>query len=140
MRRLVVPLFLVLFAAGGAACAHRAPPQELVDARAAYARAHVGPAVQANTPGLHESHRALEEAEREFAEQPSSDAARHLAYIAHRKILAAEANARATIAATQGEHARQTLAELNANAKLREKDDTRAAPPSEQKARVAPPH
>lgn len=103
-----------------AACTPTRPPQELVDARAAYARAYVGPAAQANTAGLAEARRTLDEAEAKFAEDPRSEEARHLAYVAHRRVLLAETNARTTIAATQRAEAEQALAEMRARTKLNE--------------------
>jgi hypothetical protein len=81
------------------ACAAKQPPQELVDARAAYERARVGPAAQANANGLAETRRLLDEAEERY--RAGSDAARHIAYVAHRRALAAEAEAR-TASATNG--------------------------------------
>lgn len=116
MKRLLLATILL---AASACVAHR-PPPELVEARAAYARAHVGPAAQANTPGLYEARRALDEAERRFADDPTSPEVRDLAYIAQRKVLIAETNARATIAATQRAQAEQALAEIHARAKLEE--------------------
>lgn len=79
-----------------ASCAARQPPQELVDARAAYERARVGPAARTNTAGLAETRKLLDEAERKFRE--GSDAARDVAYVAHRRALTAEAEARTTAA------------------------------------------
>jgi hypothetical protein len=113
-------------------CAPPRPPQELVDARAAYARAYVGPAAEANTVGLVEARHALDEAEAKYADDPKSEEARHLAYVAHRRVLLAETNARATIAATQKAQAEQALAEVRARTKL---DEDRPAD-DRQKARV----
>ncbi len=135
MKRLAVA---VLLAASVAACAAHQPPPELRDARAAYAHAHAGAAAQANTVGLHEARRALDEAERKFADDPTAPEARDLAYIAQRKALLAEANARATIASTQRAQAEQALAEIHARAKL-EEPPARATDASERKARVAAP-
>lgn len=98
-RARVGALFVALAASTG--CFPTRPPQELVDARAAYARAYVGPAAQANVAGLHDAKKALDEAEEKFQDDPSSEEARHLAYIAHRRVLLVETNARAAIAATQ---------------------------------------
>ena len=103
-----------------AACTPTRPPQELVDARAAYARAYVGPAAEANSGGLHDARSALDEAEAKFAEDPGSEEVRHLAYVAHRRVLVAETNARTTIAATQRAQAEQALVEMRARAKLNE--------------------
>lgn len=135
MKRLALA---VLVALSTAACAARQPPPELRDARAAYAHAHDGVAAQANTVGLHEARRALDEAERKFADDPTAPQVRDLAYIAHRKALLAEANARATIASTQRAQAEQTLAEIHARAKL-EEPPVRATDASERKARATAP-
>ena len=80
----------------------------------------------------------LDEAERKFADDPTAPEARDLAYIAQRKALLAEANARATIASTQRAQAEQALAEIHARAKL-EEPPARATDASERKARVAAP-
>jgi hypothetical protein len=77
-------------------CAARQPPTELVDARAAYERARVGPAAKLNTSGLGETKKILDEAEHAYAK--GGRATRHLAYIAHRRALAAEAEARRKVA------------------------------------------
>lgn len=128
-RSFLVTAFMIC---GLVACSPTRPPQELVDARAAYARAYVGPAAQANTAGLGDARRALDEAERKFAEDPQSEEVRHLAYVAHRRVQLAETNARTTIAATQRAEAEQALAEMHARTKLNEepREDEK------QKARV----
>lgn len=118
--------------AGLAGCLSTRPPQELVDARAAYARAYVGPAAQANVAGLHDAKKELDQAEEKFSEDPSSEEARHLAYLAHRRILLAETNARAIIAAAQ--RARIEHAMAKARPRLEERDQQ-----EKQKARTATP-
>jgi hypothetical protein len=118
---------ILLAAALLVGCATARPSPELVDARAAYARAHAGPAVQANTAGLTEAKKALDEAEKNFVEEPGSDDARHLAYLAHRKVLVAEADARAKIAETQRARTEAALAAL--------RDKQNGGEPSERKAR-----
>lgn len=110
-----------------AGCMSTRPPQELVDARAAYARAYVGPAAQTNVSGLHDAKRALDDAEAKFADDPSSEETRHLAYLAHRRVLLAETNARATIAADHravAEHALAAVAAKKARTKLHEGEKT----------------
>lgn len=107
-----------------AGCMPTRPSQELVDARAAYARAYVGPAAQANVAGLHDAKSALDEAEAKFTDDPSSEEARHLAYLAHRRVLLAETNARATIAADQRMRAEQSLAAAKARTRLHEGERT----------------
>ena len=105
------------FAAG---CMPTRPPQELVDARAAYARAYVGPAAEANVAGLHDAKRALDDAEAKYQEDASSEETRHLAYLAHRRVLLVETNARATIATEQRARAEHALTGAQARPKLRE--------------------
>lgn len=90
--------FALVFSLGIAACATISPPPELVDARAAYARAYEGPAAKVDVAGLHEARRALDAAEAKFADDPGSEESRHLAYLAHREILLVETNARVTLA------------------------------------------
>lgn len=97
-----------------AGCLSTRAPQELVDARAAYARAYVGPAAQTNVAGLHDAKRALDDAETKFADDPFSEEARHLAYIAHRRVLLAETNARVTVAADHRARAEHSLAAVAA--------------------------
>jgi outer membrane protein OmpA-like peptidoglycan-associated protein len=98
-------LFLGAAALGG--CASRQPPPELVDARTAFARARTGETAQANPAGVYEAKRALDAAERKEEDDPGSSEARSLAYIAHRRVLLAEANGRAAIAQQQAQQAEQ---------------------------------
>jgi outer membrane protein OmpA-like peptidoglycan-associated protein len=86
--------------AGGVAsagCAAHPPPTELVDARVAYARASAG-AVEASPEELAEAKRFLDAAERWQRDEPSSEEAKNLAYIAQRKAQIAEADARTVLA------------------------------------------
>jgi hypothetical protein len=123
-------LFVCAIALALGGCMSTRPPQELVDARAAYARAYVGPAAQANVYGLHDAKRALDEAEAKFAEDAASEEARHLAYLAHRRVLLAETTARATIAAEQHGRAEHTLASVKARMKRED------AQPNEERAKA----
>lgn len=81
--------------AGSAGCASHPPPTELVDARVAYARAG---AAQASPEELAEAKRFLDAAERWQLDEPNSEDAKNLAYIALRKAQIAEADARTTLA------------------------------------------
>jgi outer membrane protein OmpA-like peptidoglycan-associated protein len=98
-------LFSVAALAGSvtsAGCAAHPPPTELVDARVAYARAS---AVEASPEELAEAKRFLDAAERWHLDEPSSEEAKNLAYVAQRKAQIAEADARtvrAEIAQAQG--------------------------------------
>ncbi len=113
-RRAIAALALLLVTSAG--CAPRKPPPELVDARAAHARAQVGPALQMNPAGLYSARRALDDAERKWQDDPGSEEARHLAYIAHRKALLAESQARTAIAQSQTVLAQAALAQLQRSA------------------------
>lgn len=114
------------FVAAMAGCASRRPPPELLDARAAYAHAEVGPAVQANMAGLHDARRALDDAERKFADDPSSPEARDLAYIAQRKAMLANANARAAIAGAQRVQAERAIVEMRSPKERVERSERKA--------------
>lgn len=105
-------LCATLLAVGLAACATRRPPTELADARAAYTRALAGSAPQAAPEALADARRALDAAERKQAEDGGSSEARDLAYVAHRKTLVAEANARSSRAETETAQALQLLTTL----------------------------
>jgi hypothetical protein len=122
---------VLLSLAALAGCLSSHPPQELVDARAAYQRAYVGPAAKANVAGLHDAKRALDDAESKFADDPSSEEARHLAYIAHRRVLLAETNARATIAAAERVEAERAIAVNRSRSRM-----DRRQPQDQQKART----
>lgn len=134
MRTTLSILGLTLAALSAFACASTRPPQELVDARAAYARAYEGPAAQANASGLGDAKRVLDQAEEKFADDPGSEEVRHLAYVAQRRIMIAETNARTSIAAAQRVQAEQAVVRLEQREKasLQLQND-------EQKARTTKP-
>jgi outer membrane protein OmpA-like peptidoglycan-associated protein len=77
-------------AAGIAGCATTQPPQDLVNARAAYARAGQGPAAQYNPADLHVAREQLDVAEAKFREGGDTPDTRDHAYIALRKAETAE--------------------------------------------------
>ena len=79
---------LLLAACGGAA------PQELLDARAAQARAAQGPAVEFNPAGLHVAETALAIAEKTYENDGNCDKTRDRSYVAIRKVERAEVTAR----------------------------------------------
>jgi outer membrane protein OmpA-like peptidoglycan-associated protein len=81
------------FAISAVACATTMAPQELVDARAAYQRAQTGPAAQFKPDQVHEAKTALDRAEAAFADDPSDQKTKDLAYIADRRAKLAEASA-----------------------------------------------
>jgi outer membrane protein OmpA-like peptidoglycan-associated protein len=83
-----------------AGCGSQQPPRELVNARAAYARANNGPAAQLDPADLHVAKQTLDQAERSFADDGASNKTRSLAYTAERRAQIAEVRAR-TVAANQ---------------------------------------
>jgi outer membrane protein OmpA-like peptidoglycan-associated protein len=86
-------LGMALFAAG---CATITPP-ELTTARASYARASSGPAVQLLPADLHKAKVVLDAAEASFAEEKNSPKTIDLAYIADRTIQIVEAQAQTAL-------------------------------------------
>jgi outer membrane protein OmpA-like peptidoglycan-associated protein len=86
---LATSLTALLMACGGAAV----PPQELVDARAAFAEAAKGPAADLAPAQLDTAKQSLDGAQRSFDEDGPSQATKDLAYVAQR---------RAEIAAAEG--------------------------------------
>jgi outer membrane protein OmpA-like peptidoglycan-associated protein len=75
------------------ACAH-APPNELVEARAAYKRAEGGPAAKYDPAGLHVAKESLNTAEKRFEDDWKDPIVRDQAYIAQRKVEYSEVTAR----------------------------------------------
>jgi len=96
-------LALVL-AAAATACAASQPSPELVDARAAYARASTGEARTVSPTALHDAKLALDNAEQKFND--NSDGARDAAYVATRKAQLAEVLAQTALAKRDEESAR----------------------------------
>jgi outer membrane protein OmpA-like peptidoglycan-associated protein len=92
-------LLAVPFAAGllVTACA-TAPPIELTNAQAAYARASAGPANQLVPSDVHKARMALDKAEQNFAQGKDTETTIDLAYIAERTAQLAEAHAVAATA------------------------------------------
>src|SRR5689334_16443016 len=76
-----------------AACATPKPPQELVEARGAYAHAQAT-ALNASPTELREARQALDDAEAAFTADPDAPGVRDRAYIALRKAELASAKAR----------------------------------------------
>ena len=87
-------LLAVPFAAGllATACA-TAPPIELTNAQAAYARASAGPANQLVPSDVHKARLALDKAEQNYAAGKDTETTIDLAYIAERTAQLAEAHA-----------------------------------------------
>jgi outer membrane protein OmpA-like peptidoglycan-associated protein len=81
-------------AAGILACAPSKPPNDLLNARAAYQRAAEGPAQKFNPADLNSGKQQLERAEASFLDEGDTRNTRDQAYVAVRKIELAEAVAR----------------------------------------------
>lgn len=102
---------MIVAIAGAAGCSATLPPQDLVTARASYARASQGPAATLDPAALHSAADALRGAERSFNDEGDTQKTRDLAYVADR---------RAQVADAQGETKRlvgqqgQTLASMHA--------------------------
>jgi outer membrane protein OmpA-like peptidoglycan-associated protein len=105
MKRIALATTILTTTIAALGCGPGRPPPELVDARAVYARARRGPAPEADPVGLAEAKRSLEAAERAQADHAGSEEAKNLAYIAQRKALLAETNARTAIAEAQEQQA-----------------------------------
>jgi outer membrane protein OmpA-like peptidoglycan-associated protein len=75
-----------------AACATTQPPQELVDARAAYTRAEHGYARELSPASLHSAKVALDGAEKKFEDDGASATTRDQSYVALRKAELADAD------------------------------------------------
>jgi outer membrane protein OmpA-like peptidoglycan-associated protein len=98
---------------GALGCAHSfPPPRELVEARAAYARAEKGTAAQLAPARLKLARQALNSAELSYGGAPESEV-RDRAYIAVRRAEAAEAEAEADVARQRRERALRELASLS---------------------------
>lgn len=103
-------LLISIVAASLAACGAHHPPQELVDARSAYAHASQSNANQLVPAELHVARTSLDDAERRFDDDGDSQATKDLAYVAMRRSQRAEAlgNAAAADAARSQYNAERT--------------------------------
>ncbi len=93
-----------------AGCASTIPPQDLVTARATYARANEGPAANLDPADLHVAREALDAAEQSFAKNGPTSETVDLAYVADRRAQVAEAHAVALQASQQQQ---QTLGDMH---------------------------
>lgn len=122
---------LILIVAGAMACATAKPPNDLLNARSSYRRASEGPAARYDLADVHTAKKALQLAERSFAEDGDTQVTRDLAYTADRRARIAEARGSAKqytesqqetlqdMHAAQASHVRETSAKLGAaNQKL----------------------
>jgi outer membrane protein OmpA-like peptidoglycan-associated protein len=102
---------VVLFAlAGTAGCAAALPPQDLITARATYARVSHGPAASLDPADLHSAGESLEAAERSFAQDGDAPQTIDLAYVADRRTRIAEARG---IAMQASQDQQQTLGQMH---------------------------
>jgi outer membrane protein OmpA-like peptidoglycan-associated protein len=121
------------------ACGATMPPNELVEARAAYHRAEAGPAGKVAPAQVHVAKKALDDAEKAFDDQGDQPEVRDKAYVALRKAQTAEARAGASVAEQQKTQAQKeigqsTQSELQSTRKALE--DTRNKLQLEQQQRV----
>lgn len=109
MIRWSLPLSMPLAAALVLAACGTTTPDELKNARVAYARASAGPAAQHTPTDLHKAKTALDKAEQSFDKEEDSQKTKDLAYIAERTAQIAEARADGVIADQKGDKAEQDL-------------------------------
>jgi outer membrane protein OmpA-like peptidoglycan-associated protein len=102
-------MLLVLAAAAG--CADALPPQDLVTARATYARVSRGQTAKLDPADVHSAAESLQIAEQSFSQDGDTQKTRDLAYVADRRSQIAEARGNALQASTQQQ---QTLANMHA--------------------------
>lgn len=98
MKRNMTILMLALGAGSLVACASSTPPDELVEARAAYQRAANGPAAAHAPAQLSTAQKALARAEEEFADDGADRDTKDHAYVAVRLSQLAEARAQSVLA------------------------------------------
>ena len=133
-------LWLFLATVLCASCASTAPSAQLTDARSAYERASHGITEELNPSGLHDAQQALAKAEKAHQEDARSEEAEDLAYIAHRKVQIAVAEAEAIEAKNQEERSEAGYTEelrttaITASAEL---EASRGALATETSARLA---
>ena len=102
-------VLLSLAAASG--CADALPPQDLVTARATYARVSQGPTAKSDPADVHSAAESLQVAEQSFTQEGDTQKTRDLSYVADRRAQIAEARGNALLAAGQQQ---QTLANMHA--------------------------
>src|SRR5262249_52976924 len=122
-QRSTVSLVALLFAGAPVlGCATAQPPQELIDARAAYVRAENGYAKELSPAALHGAREALDGAERSFSDEGNSGVTRDQSYIALRK--AEQADAEGVTQHYQRELQAAKQRSMDAQAKQAEKTQT----------------
>ncbi len=105
-------LGLAIFVVGTTACGTSLPPSELVNARAAYARASTGPAAQLDPADLHTAKESLDSAEAQFKDDAEGEGTKNTSYIALRRAELAESRARILLSVKQKE---AVIAQAQAN-------------------------
>jgi outer membrane protein OmpA-like peptidoglycan-associated protein len=132
---------LGLGAAMLAACGASPPPRELVDARAAYARAQQGPARDLDPATLADAKNALSRAERAYAASADEKDISTLGYVAERKAERADIQAQDVLNTAQQKQAEMEIQRLTAqqlsttNQQLQQEQAQRAE--AERRAREA---
>jgi len=123
--RIASVLFALPLATAGCMRAAGGTSAELVDARAAYARAAASPASRDARPALIEARQSLDVAEQAHRDDPMSHRERHLAYVAKRRAQLAIAKAE-TLAAQRDAQARKSELKHNAEEQARAAEQARA--------------
>ncbi|MCL2450809.1 MAG: OmpA family protein [Polyangiaceae bacterium] len=104
---------LILVPAALAACGgERVPPKSLVDARAEFARAKDGVAIQLDPTDVHEADLALQRAEAAWNDAPDEPTTIDLAIMAQRKAQIAEAEAAALKGQRDADEAKRQLTDV----------------------------
>jgi len=98
MIRAIRNISFLALPAFGLACATTDPPRDLVDARTEYQAANSGVAAKMNPAGLYEAKKSLDQANKAFEQDATSDNTRDMSYIALRKVQLASAQARIEVA------------------------------------------
>jgi outer membrane protein OmpA-like peptidoglycan-associated protein len=95
---MIRPLSIFLVVSSAAACATALPPEDLITARATYARASAGPAAALDPADMHTAAESLQMAETSFDKNGDTPGTRDLAYVADRRAQIAEARSGAIAA------------------------------------------
>lgn len=91
-------------------CSQTLPPKQLADARSEYQKASTNPQTQNVQADMYDAHESLKLAEQSFKDNGDTEETKSLAYVADRKIIAAEAKGSAFDSLNQ-----KKLAEANFN-------------------------
>jgi outer membrane protein OmpA-like peptidoglycan-associated protein len=111
MKHLSANISILVALAAAAGCASAQPPRELIDARAAYARAAAGDAPKVEPAALHDAKESLDHAEVAFEHDADSPMTRDKAYVAMRKAELAEVLASSELARQQTAEAQARIQE-----------------------------